>query len=91
MPTDNPAVRVLLAMLDGYRRFVSPLLGPRCRFHPSCSCYATESIQRFGAVRGSLLAFFRVLRCNPLCEGGIDPVPPTFPRRFWRRTRDEAR
>ncbi|HEX6833413.1 MAG TPA: membrane protein insertion efficiency factor YidD [Rudaea sp.] len=57
---------------------LSPLLGARCRFDPSCSAYATVAVARFGAVRGSILALSRLARCHPLCEGGSDPVPPTF-------------
>ena len=85
MPSPSLPARAALAAIAGYRRWLSPLLGPRCRFHPSCSCYANDAIVRHGAARGSVLAFFRILRCNPLCEGGIDPVPAEFPRRFWRR------
>jgi hypothetical protein len=84
-PSINLQSRVLLGLLNGYRAVLSPVLGQRCRFHPSCSHYASEAIIRHGAWRGSVLAGFRVLRCNPLCEGGIDPVPETFPRRPWRR------
>lgn len=58
-----------------YQRLLSPLLGPRCRFHPSCSHYAIEAIERHGAVRGGWLAARRITRCHPLNEGGFDPVP----------------
>jgi len=58
-----------------YQFCVSPLLGPCCRYHPSCSEYAIEAIRRFGAVRGSACAVRRVLRCHPFHEGGFDPVP----------------
>ena len=58
-----------------YRRLVSPLLPPACRFHPSCSAYAAEAVRRHGAWRGSLLAVKRLARCHPWCEGGVDPVP----------------
>ena len=68
--------RALIAMLRGYKRWMSPLLGPRCRFHPTCSVYAMEAIARHGALRGSVLAARRVLRCHPLHPGGHDPVPP---------------
>ncbi len=66
---------ILLALLGAYRRFVSPLLPPACRFYPSCSVYATEAVRRYGAFRGSFLAVKRLARCHPLCDGGIDPVP----------------
>jgi putative membrane protein insertion efficiency factor len=66
---------VLLVLVGAYRRLVSPLLPPACRFYPSCSAYAAEAVRRHGAARGALLAVKRLARCHPLCEGGIDPVP----------------
>jgi putative membrane protein insertion efficiency factor len=84
----SPAARLALASIALYRRALSPLLGQRCRFHPSCSRYATEAIERHGAWRGGLLAFFRICRCQPLCEGGLDPVPVSWPARPWRRNPD---
>ena len=69
--------RILITLLLAYRYCVSPLFGPCCRFHPSCSCYAIEAVERHGALRGSLYAVWRLLRCNPLSSGGIDPVPGT--------------
>ena len=64
-----------IAVLRVYRWTISPLLGPRCRFHPSCSEYAEEAIRRHGALRGGRLALRRVLRCHPWHPGGYDPVP----------------
>lgn len=66
---------ILTGPIRAYQRFLSPLLGPRCRFHPSCSHYALEAIERFGAGRGSWLAVKRISRCHPLNAGGLDPVP----------------
>jgi len=71
--------RVLIFFLRIYQYLISPLLGPRCRFHPSCSHYAVEAIQRHGAARGGLLALRRLSRCHPWHPGGIDPVPPKLP------------
>lgn len=68
--------RLLIALLRGYKGWISPLLGPRCRFHPTCSEYAMQAIGRFGAIRGGWLAARRILRCHPLHPGGHDPVPP---------------
>ncbi len=62
------------ALIRVYRVVVSPLLGPTCRFVPSCSAYAEEAVARYGAVRGSLMALRRLLRCHPLHHGGWDPV-----------------
>lgn len=70
--------RLLLALIAAYRRFLSPALPPRCRYEPSCSAYAAESVRRFGAARGALLATWRLLRCNPFSHGGFDPVPDRF-------------
>jgi len=67
---------VLLAAIHSYRLLVSPMVGPACRYHPSCSAYAEEAIQVHGPSRGGLLAIRRLLRCHPFREGGFDPVPP---------------
>ena len=76
---------VLVGALRGYKRFVSPLLPPACRFHPSCSVYAAEAIERHGALRGGWLAVRRVSRCHPWNEGGFDPVPEDVSRARERR------
>ncbi|MCL2016735.1 MAG: membrane protein insertion efficiency factor YidD [Defluviitaleaceae bacterium] len=65
----------LLMLLRAYKRWISPLLGPRCRFYPSCSDYMYEAITRHGIVKGIAMGSYRLLRCNPLCKGGYDPVP----------------
>jgi len=67
---------LLRLLIRGYQLLVSPLLGPRCRFYPSCSHYALEAIEAHGAGRGTWLALRRLLRCHPLHPGGYDPVPP---------------
>ncbi|HEV7803209.1 MAG TPA: membrane protein insertion efficiency factor YidD [Burkholderiales bacterium] len=68
--------RILLGLIAGYRYLLSPLLGPSCRFYPTCSAYASEAIDRYGALRGSWLALKRILKCHPWHPGGFDPVPP---------------
>ena len=65
-----------LSMIRFYQKKISPLFPPRCRFYPTCSQYAVEAIERFGACKGGALALWRLLRCNPLFPGGYDPVPP---------------
>jgi len=67
--------RVLMALITAYRRWVSPFLGPHCRFAPSCSAYALEALTRHGACRGGWLALRRIGRCHPWHPGGPDPVP----------------
>jgi len=66
---------LLIVVLGAYRRLVSPLLPPACRFYPTCSAYAEEAVRRHGALRGLVLTVKRLGRCHPLCDGGIDPVP----------------
>jgi putative membrane protein insertion efficiency factor len=66
---------VLVQVLKGYKRWVSPMLPAACRYVPSCSEYAMEAIQLHGAMRGSALALGRLLRCHPFVRGGYDPVP----------------
>jgi uncharacterized protein len=65
---------VLLAPIRLYQRFISPLIAPRCRYYPTCSAYAVDAIRSYGVARGLILAGWRLLRCNPLSRGGIDPV-----------------
>ncbi|MFZ1324787.1 MAG: membrane protein insertion efficiency factor YidD [Candidatus Contendobacter sp.] len=72
---------LLMALIRGYQWFISPLLGPHCRFYPSCSQYAYEAIARHGIGRGVWLALCRVGRCHPWHPGGVDPVPEPFPKK----------
>jgi putative membrane protein insertion efficiency factor len=67
--------RSLVVLIRGYQLLISPLLGPRCRFYPSCSHYAIEALQRHGPLYGAWLATRRISRCHPLNAGGYDPVP----------------
>ena len=83
----SAAARVLMALIAGYRRFISPLLAPRCRFAPSCSAYALAAVREHGALRGTWLAVRRIGRCHPFNPGGFDPVPPAL---HGRRTRPEG-
>lgn len=67
---------ILLLLIQGYRRLLSPLLPPTCRFQPTCSQYALTAIERFGSIKGTWLALRRITRCHPFHPGGYDPVPP---------------
>ena len=71
----------LIALLKAYRAVISPLYGQVCRYYPSCSAYALESVERHGSLKGSWLAIRRLARCHPWALGGYDPVPTTFARR----------
>lgn len=77
-PDNRPrtVARALIALVTGYRRYISPLLGPRCRFYPSCSAYAVEALWTHGALHGGWLTIWRILRCQPFHPGGVDKVPP---------------
>jgi len=68
-------VTLLVGSLEAYKLFISPWLGNRCRFHPTCSAYARQSIEQLGPVRGSWLALCRLVKCGPWHSGGIDEVP----------------
>ena len=67
--------RLLIGMIRFYQRHISPHTPPSCRFQPTCSQYALTAVERYGAWKGSRLALWRILRCNPFCKGGYDPVP----------------
>lgn len=67
--------RILLLLLKFYQYFISPLLGNNCRFYPTCSEYAKDSITSHGNIKGLWLAVKRIIKCQPLCDGGYDPVP----------------
>ncbi len=71
-------VALLIAPLRFYVYAISPMLPPRCRFHPTCSAYAVEALRRHGPLSGSWLAFSRVCRCHPFSDGGVDLVPEIF-------------
>ena len=67
--------KLLIGAIRLYQRGISPLSPPSCRFTPTCSAYAIEAIERFGVFKGTALAVWRILRCNPFCKGGYHPVP----------------
>lgn len=83
-PLSRALTALVLAPIRVYRRLVSPLLGPRCRYYPTCSTYAEQAVRELGPVRGTILAVWRVLRCNPMSSGGLDPLEN---RRLFRSKR----
>lgn len=78
--------KLIIKAIRFYQKKISPLFGPRCRYYPTCSQYAVEAVERFGAFKGSILAVSRLLRCNIFFPGGYDPVPEkkSKSRVFWR-------
>jgi uncharacterized protein len=76
-------IAILLAPIRLYQRWISPAMAPRCRYYPTCSAYAVEAIRELGAIRGTVLAGWRLLRCNPFSHGGVDEL---CDRRLFRNT-----
>jgi hypothetical protein len=76
----TPAAHLAVGAVRAYQWTIRPLIGANCRFWPSCSEYAVDALRSHGALRGSGLAARRILRCNPWCDGGYDPVPPATAR-----------
>lgn len=67
--------KILIFMIRFYQKYISPMKGTKCPYIPTCSQYGLEAIEKYGAVKGSILAAWRILRCNPFSKGGYDPVP----------------
>lgn len=86
-PRAGRLTRLALLPIRAYRRLISPLLGPRCRYYPTCSAYAEQAVRELGPVRGTILAIWRVLRCNPMSSGGLDPLEN---RRLFRSQHPRA-
>ena len=70
--------RILMMLVRFYRKYISPMRQPCCRFMPTCSQYALEAVEQYGALKGGWMAFKRILRCNPFAKGGYDPVPIVY-------------
>ncbi len=77
--------KVLIQLVRGYQRFISPLFPPSCRYYPTCSTYMIEAITVHGAIKGTLMGVARILRCNPWAKGGFDYVPQKFSLRKNQR------
>jgi putative membrane protein insertion efficiency factor len=87
----NPLYWLLLGLVRFYQLFISPLLGPRCRFYPSCSSYTLEALKLHGVVKGSWLAIKRISRCHPGSDGGIDFVPGSESSHFCHQEHSESK
>ncbi len=81
-------MKISILLIQFYQKCISPLFPSCCRFYPTCSAYTKEAIRRFGFLRGGFLGFKRILRCNPFCKGGVDPVPEEF--RLFRKREKRA-
>lgn len=77
--------RALMMLVKAYRLLLSPWLGSSCRFEPTCSAYSLQALEQHGAVAGTALTAYRLMRCQPWCEGGHDPVPQVSPFSFFTR------
>ena len=82
--------KILKFFIKAYRKLISPILPNSCRFTPTCSQYALEALDKHGAIKGSILTVWRILRCNPFCRGGYDPVPERFTLKRQDTTKIEA-
>ena len=79
-PSPSRPAAVLMGLIGAYQRWISPFLGNRCRFHPSCSAYAKTAVETHGALKGTWLAVRRLVKCQPFHPGGFDYVPPATRR-----------
>ncbi len=78
--------KLVILLIRGYKKFISPLLGNHCRFQPTCSVYTMESVKKFGVFRGVFLGIKRILKCHPFHKGGDDPVPENFEEiKIWKQ------
>jgi uncharacterized protein len=66
--------RILILLIRGYKKLISPMLPPSCRFYPTCSEYSVQALEKYGAIRGGAKSIWRILRCNPFNKGGYDPI-----------------
>ena len=67
--------KIVIALIKGYRKYISPMKSTKCPYFPTCSEYGLQAVEKYGVINGGLLAFWRILRCNPFSKGGYDPVP----------------
>ncbi len=81
--------KLLALPIRFYRRYISPKTPPSCKFRPTCSEYALQALEEWGALRGSAMAIWRILRCNPFSKGGYDPVPVNEKKRAKKANKDD--
>lgn len=81
--------KLLALPIRFYRRYISPRTPPSCKFRPTCSEYALQALEEWGALRGSAMAIWRILRCNPFSKGGYDPVPVNEKKRAKKANKDD--
>ena len=67
--------KIVIALIKGYRKYISPMKSTKCPYFPTCSEYGLQAVEKYGVIKGGLLAFWRILRCHPFSKGGYDPVP----------------
>ena len=67
--------KIVIALIKGYRKYISPMKSTKCPYFPTCREYGLQAVEKYGVIKGGLLAFWRILRCNPFSKGGYDPVP----------------
>ena len=67
--------KIVIALIKGYRKYISPMKSTKCPYFPTCSEYGLQAVEKYGVIKCGLLAFWRILRCNPFSKGGYDPVP----------------
>ncbi|MFR0026737.1 MULTISPECIES: membrane protein insertion efficiency factor YidD [unclassified Eisenbergiella] len=67
--------KIVIALIKGYRKYISPMKSTKCPYFPTCSEYGLQAVEKYGVIKGGLLAFWRIVRCNPFSKGGYDPVP----------------
>lgn len=70
--------KILIGIVRGYQKFISPVLPPSCRYYPTCSTYFIDAVKKHGGILGTIMGIARILRCNPFVRGGVDPVPDNF-------------
>ena len=88
MIVTNLLKKLFILPIRIYRRFISPMLPPRCKYYPTCSSYTITAIERFGVIKGLILGAWRILRCNPFSNGGVDYVPKKFGLYFLKYRKD---